>query len=90
MSSWLTVYDNFAEARLVYVSDGIVDCTDFEPEEMMGKTAFEFLHPDDHPMLGKVHVGNVLNERLSSMVTYKHLCKNGDWIQVEGVYYLLL
>jgi PAS domain S-box-containing protein len=84
-NNWITIYDNSSAANIVYVSDSITDHTGWEPDEVIGKNAFAFFHPGDHASLHKVHIANVMNEKMSSMVSYRFLCKDGSNIPVETV-----
>ncbi|KAI8884083.1 hypothetical protein K501DRAFT_84261 [Backusella circina FSU 941] len=84
-NNWITIYDNSSAANIVYVSDSITDHTGWEPDEVIGKNGYYFFHPGDHASLHKVHIANVMNEKMSSMVSYRLLCKDGSYISVETV-----
>ncbi|KAI9354195.1 hypothetical protein BD770DRAFT_392603 [Pilaira anomala] len=84
-NNWIAIYDNSLEARLVYVSESITDHTGWEPEEIIGVEAYDLFHPGDHNSIRKVHIANVLNEKMSSMVSYRFKCKSGDYVPVETI-----
>lgn len=84
-NSWIAIYDNSPEARLVYVSENVTDLTDWEPEDIIGMEGYDLFHPADHNGIRQVHTGNVLNEKMSSMVSYRFKCKSGDYISVETI-----
>lgn len=83
--NWITIYDNTSEARVVYTSESITDNTGWEPEEIIGIEAYDLFHPGDHASFRKVHISNVLNEKMSSMVSYRFECRNGDYVPVETI-----
>lgn len=83
--SWITIYDNSPDGRVIYASESIKELTGFEPAELVGREAFSLYHADDNDSIRKVHASNVHNEEMSSMATYRHKCKNGDYILVETV-----
>jgi PAS domain S-box-containing protein len=84
-NSWITIHDNSLEARAVYVSESVTDNAGWEPEEIIGTEAYDLFHPGDHASLQKVHTSNVLNEKMSSMVSYRFKCKNGGYAPVETI-----
>ncbi|KAF1799730.1 hypothetical protein V8B55DRAFT_1541022 [Mucor lusitanicus] len=83
--NWITIWDNTAEARYVYVSESITALTGWEPEDVIGKDGFDLFHPEDHANLHKVHLTNVYDEKMSSMVSYRYLTKNNSYIRLETI-----
>ncbi|KAI8984767.1 hypothetical protein BDF20DRAFT_905501 [Mycotypha africana] len=83
--NWITIYDNTPEARVVYVSESITDHTGWEPEEIIGREAYDLFHPDDHSNIRKLHLVNVYKEKLSTLVSYRLLCKDGSALPIETV-----
>ncbi|KAI8375801.1 PAS domain-containing protein [Blakeslea trispora] len=84
-NNWITIFDNTPEARIVYTSESITDHTGWEPEELIGKEAYELFHPGDHKSLRKVHTANVYNEKMSCMVVYRFLHRDGHYITIETI-----
>jgi PAS domain-containing protein len=84
-NNWIAIYDTSPEGRLIYASESITEHTQFELDEIVGKTAYSTFHPSDHANVKNAHVQNVYNERMSSMTSYRHLCKNGNYIPIESV-----
>ncbi|KAI7899085.1 uncharacterized protein BX663DRAFT_518934 [Cokeromyces recurvatus] len=68
-NDWITIFDNTQEARVVYVSESITDYTGWEPEDVIGREAYELFHPGDHNSLRKVHLVN----------------KDGSYIKIETI-----
>lgn len=83
--NWFTIFDNTKDGRTLFVSDSVRDCIQYEPEELMGKTAFEFFHPNDIENIKTNHRMNVNNEFMSSMSTFRYRCKPGNYIMVDVV-----
>lgn len=84
-NNWITIYDNTAEARLGYVSESVTDHTGWEPEELIGVVAYTLFHTVDLESLRKVHTANVSDEKMSSLVSYRFWCKNGDYVHLETI-----
>lgn len=83
--NWITIWDNTAEANIVYVSESITPLAGWEPEDIIGQEGFELFHPGDRASLHKVHLTNVYNEKMSSMVSYRYLTKSGSYIRLETI-----
>ena len=73
------------DAREVYVSDSVEHITGFSPDEVLNRSGFEFLHPDD--------VGH-MEETLSKLLKlpggtardeYRHRTKDGGWVYLEAI-----
>ncbi|KAI8636956.1 hypothetical protein BD408DRAFT_425336 [Parasitella parasitica] len=84
-NNWITIWDNTQEARLMYVSESVTDHLGWEPEEIIGRGGYDLFHPGDRDSLRKVHLTNVCNQKMSSMVSYRALTKSGSAIQVETI-----
>ncbi|CEP17545.1 hypothetical protein [Parasitella parasitica] len=84
-NNWITIWDNTQEARLMYASESITDHLGWEPEEIIGREGYDLFHPGDRDSLRKVHLANVCNQKMSSMVSYRALTKNGTSIRVETI-----
>ncbi|KAF7722655.1 hypothetical protein EC973_002865 [Apophysomyces ossiformis] len=83
--NYFCIYDNSAAANVVYLSESVTDALGWLPEELTSQGAYGFIHPDDHAMLRQVHMSNVMNERMSSMVSYRFKHKNGQYITLDTV-----
>ncbi|KAL9551053.1 hypothetical protein MBANPS3_004455 [Mucor bainieri] len=85
IDNWICIWDNTEEARYIYVSEGVTALTGWEPEEVIGMGGFDLFHPEDRENLHRVHETNVYGEKMSSMVSYRHLTKDNSFIPVETV-----
>ena len=68
-----------------YVSESVEVMTGFPPEAFMGKSGFEFIHPEDIP--GLVAAFEELKRGKSDSVSaeYRHMKKDGSWLTLEGI-----
>ncbi len=55
-----------------YVSSSVIVSTGYEPEELLGKSLFEFIHPDDKKKLFPI-LKNYVNTKLKKIFTNKEL-----------------
>jgi diguanylate cyclase (GGDEF)-like protein/PAS domain S-box-containing protein len=67
---------------LLYASDAIRTLLGFEPGEVIGRSVFEFVHPDDHHVIRR---GTVALERHHAPATfsYRAIRKDGTFIWFE-------
>lgn len=70
------------DGTYLFVSPSITDLTGFSPYELIGKSPYDFLHPDDLK-LGKELHKEILNTNGNNNTSYRFLKKNGDYIWVE-------
>jgi len=71
-----------------YASPACIHLLGYQPEELIGHTAFEFIHPDD---IAKIHRCAEKNLASSppSTVTYRIRRKDGDYCWIESTYRLV-
>lgn len=71
------------DGTLLYVSPSSELLVGFKPEELIGKNAFEFYHPDDLELMRKAYA-NVVEIPEIATVRYRTLRKDGTYIWVES------
>lgn len=78
-----------------YISSSVKASTGYEPEELLGKSPFEFIHPDDKKKLFPV-LKNYVNAKIKKLLTGKELPttkriefrfkdKEGNWRYLQSV-----
>lgn len=83
--NWISIFDNTAESRILYASESVTQITGWAPEELYGKSGYELIHPGDLNNARKIHISNVLNEKMSHMTSYRFNRKNGGHVEVESI-----
>ncbi|KAL9546857.1 hypothetical protein MBANPS3_006455 [Mucor bainieri] len=83
--NFISIYDNTAEAKYLFVSESVTDILGYEPEELVGQGGYSILHPDELQAISIVHRGNVKNERMSSVNTYRNRHKDGHYVLCDVV-----
>lgn len=68
------------DGRHLYVSGNYADVLGYQPDELLGRTAFEFIHPDD--LAGVVDIFTSPSGQGQSVFRYRH--QNGEWRWVES------
>ena len=53
--TFLTMHDLSPQATVLYASDSIDDVLGYEPEEVVGKSCFDYFHPEELPFARDKH-----------------------------------
>jgi PAS domain S-box-containing protein len=70
---------------MTYQSPSLRRLLGWEPEEMIGRSTWQFIHPDDVPRVVET-MGSILAEPGSSQrVEYRFQRKDGEWRTVEAI-----
>ncbi len=83
--SWdiLSLLDD--KGRLIYNSPAAQRLHGFSPEEMDGRSTFEFFHPEDAPRVGEAFQMCLAQPGQPMRVEYRYARKDGSWIWMEAV-----
>ena len=75
------IYEISSEAIIKYVSPSIEKVVGYKPEELIGRNFFDFMYPDDIPILLNAlqNLGNLDYSHLE----YRYIAKNGEirWVR---------
>jgi diguanylate cyclase (GGDEF)-like protein/PAS domain S-box-containing protein len=83
-NDWTMVID--ANAVLLYVSPGVLDALGYVPESIIGRSGWDFVHPDNLPEVRR-SVGRVADcPGASETVVFRGPDATGAWRWVENVY----
>ena len=74
------------DARLLYVSSSIVDILGYSPQEVIGKSCWEYFHPDEIPFARAIHGRGVQLDKAAVLNYCKIRDKRGIWIGCECVF----
>jgi len=88
----ITTFD--LKASYLYVSPSVRHVLGYEPEDMLGRSFFEFIHPDDKKVLIvlmkkyiTIRLRNLLSkkeEAITETIVFRFLDKKGDWRYMES------
>jgi PAS domain S-box-containing protein len=77
------VIESSLDGRFLSVSSDYTEALGYDPDELLGKNIFEWIHPDD--VLGVVEAfTRGLTQPTSEHVIYRYRHKNGDWRWFES------
>ncbi|HKJ38177.1 MAG TPA: PAS domain S-box protein [Anaerolineales bacterium] len=70
------------QGRYTYVSPACRNLLGYEPEELIGHSAFEFIHPDDIPAVDQSR-SSIVNQPIVSTIEFRARKKDGEYIWLE-------
>ncbi len=82
-SDLITIID--ANGKEKFVSDSVERITGFTPEEVINRSGFEFIHPDDVEQMRKTLKELLETPGKTIRKTYRHRHKNGNWLYLEAI-----
>jgi PAS domain S-box-containing protein len=72
------------DGEIVYESPALERLLGYKPEDLVGKNAFDYIHPGDLPAILKELEQKRRVPAASSEVLFRFLHKNGSWRYMEG------
>ncbi|RPB13872.1 hypothetical protein P167DRAFT_552735 [Morchella conica CCBAS932] len=84
--TFITMHDLSADARLLFASDSITEVLGYNPRDIVGRSCFEYFHPDEMPFARSVH-GRGVNLDKAAVLSYCKLKSiTGDYVTCECVF----
>ena len=74
-----------ADGSIRYQSPSIERILGYKPEELAGRNAFEFMHPDDVDRIRKIFAEALIRPGHIESVEYRFRHKDGSWRTLEGI-----
>ena len=74
------------DARLLYTSDSIVDILGYNPQEVVGRSCFDYFHPEEIPFARTVHDRGVQMDKAAVLNYCRIRSKYGHWVGCECVF----
>lgn len=74
------------DARLLYVSTSIVDILGYSPREIIGKSCWEYFHPDEIPFARAIHGRGVQLDKAAVLNYCQIKNREGRWVGCECVF----
>lgn len=74
------------DARLLYVSNSIVDILGYQPNEVVGKSCWEYFHPDEIPFARAIHGRGVQLDKAAVLNYCQIKNRDGRWVGCECVF----
>lgn len=79
----MTIHNLSPDANILFVSDSIVDILGYQPQDVQGKSCFDYFHPDEVPFARSVHSRGVLLDKAAVLHYARIMSRDGQWISCE-------
>ncbi|KAM5348488.1 hypothetical protein ACJ41O_008312 [Fusarium nematophilum] len=81
--TFMTIHNLAPDANILYASESIVDILGYAPHEVLGRSSFEYFHPDEVPFARSVHSRGVLLDKAAVLHYARILSRDGCWVSCE-------
>lgn len=85
-TTFISIHDLSLDARLLYVSTSITDILGYWPEEVVGKSCWEYFHPDEIPFARAIHGRGVQLDKAAVLNYCQIKNRDGRWVGCECVF----
>ncbi|KAL8668612.1 MAG: hypothetical protein Q9168_006764 [Polycauliona sp. 1 TL-2023] len=85
-TTFISIHDLSLDARLLYTSHSIVDILGYTPQEVVGKSCWEYFHPDEIPFARAVHGRGVQLDKAAVLNYCQIKNRSGRWVGCECVF----
>lgn len=76
----------YEDARLLFASDSITDVLGYSPQDVVGRSCFEYFHPDEMPFARSVHGRGVHLDKAAVLSYCKLKSITGEYVTCECVF----
>ncbi|KAI1767224.1 hypothetical protein GGR53DRAFT_518485 [Hypoxylon sp. FL1150] len=81
--TFMTIHNLSPDANILFVSDSIVDILGYQPQDVQGKSCFDYFHPEEVPFARSVHSRGVLLDKAAVLHYARIMSRDGQWISCE-------
>ncbi|KAI8954253.1 hypothetical protein F4801DRAFT_595674 [Xylaria longipes] len=81
--TFMTIHNLSHDANIIFASESVVDILGYQPQEIQGKSCFDYFHPDEIPFARSVHSRGVLLDKAAVLHYARILSKDGRFVSCE-------
>ncbi|KAI1448171.1 hypothetical protein F5Y02DRAFT_336881 [Annulohypoxylon stygium] len=81
--TFMTIHNLSPDANILFASESIADILGYQPQEVQGKSCFEFFHPEEVPFARSVHSRGVLLDKAAVLHYARIMSRDGQWTSCE-------
>ncbi|KAI2618804.1 hypothetical protein GGR54DRAFT_143406 [Hypoxylon sp. NC1633] len=81
--TFMTIHNLSPDANILFASESIVDILGYQPQDVQGKSCFDYFHPDEMPFARSVHSRGVLLDKAAVLHYVRIMSGDGQWISCE-------
>ncbi|KAG0635658.1 hypothetical protein HOY80DRAFT_1004124 [Tuber brumale] len=84
--TFITMHDLSPEARLVYASHSITEVLGYDCQEIVGRSCFEYFHPDERPFAQSVYGRGVELDKAAVLSYCRLKTADGHYVTCECIF----
>ncbi|KAI5866673.1 hypothetical protein GGS23DRAFT_602935 [Durotheca rogersii] len=81
--TFMTIHNLSPDANVLFASESIVDILGYQPQDVQGKSCFDYFHPQEVPFARSVHSRGVLLDKAAVLHYVRIMSRSGQWISCE-------
>ncbi|KAK4181913.1 hypothetical protein QBC36DRAFT_1479 [Triangularia setosa] len=81
--TFMTIHNLTPDANILFASDSILDILGYHPDEVKGKSCFEYFHPDEVPFARSIHSRGVLMDKAAVLHYARIRSRKGEYVSCE-------
>ncbi|KAI1381802.1 hypothetical protein F4677DRAFT_4806 [Hypoxylon crocopeplum] len=81
--TFMTIHNLSPDANILFASESIVDILGYQPQDVQGKSCFDYFHPEEVPFARSVHSRGVLLDKAAVLHYARIMSRDGQWISCE-------
>ncbi|KAH9221371.1 hypothetical protein DL95DRAFT_356085 [Leptodontidium sp. 2 PMI_412] len=85
-TTFMTIHNLSREANILFASESIVDILGFQPEDVIGRSSFDYFHPDEVFNARTIHNRGVQMDRAAVLHYARIQNRDGEWVGCECVF----
>lgn len=74
------------DANILWASESMVDVLGFQPHDVVGRSCFEYFHPDEIPFARAIHSRGVRLDKAAVLNYARISSRDGRWVGCECVF----
>ncbi|TDZ27505.1 hypothetical protein CTRI78_v012266 [Colletotrichum trifolii] len=78
--TFMTIHSTEPDAAILFVSDSVYDILGYTPQEVQGRSCFEFFHPEEVPFARSIHNRGVLLDKAAVLHYVRIQSRDGQWV----------
>ncbi|TVY37622.1 hypothetical protein LSUB1_G004204 [Lachnellula subtilissima] len=85
-TTFMTIHNLTPNANIMFASESIADILGYRPDEVTGRSCFEYFHPDEIPFARNIHSRGVQLDKAAVLHYARIRGRHGQWVSCECVF----
>jgi len=81
--TFISIHDLGEGADILFISDSVTDILGYHPQQVVGRSCFDFFHPEEVQMARKVYARDIRLDKAAALNYLRIQGVDGQWINCE-------